>query len=108
MIYTVRISGKLTYFRDFTQGELLPVIFNFTPFIVALGSALLCLLIFVVPGIFGGRVAVIAHKLRLARPPSLPLFQRYYLDVGLLALGGLLFWEIQARGQLISGGLFEE
>ncbi len=108
VIYTVRISGKLTYFRDFTQGELLPVIFNFTPFIVALGSALLCLLIFVVPGIFGGRVAVIAHKLRLARPPSLPLFQRYYLDVGLLALGGLLFWEIHARGQLISGGLFEE
>ena len=104
----VTIAGRLPYFDEFTAGGLLPVELTLTPFLVAWGAAALCLVMFVVPGVFGGRVALIAQKLRLARPPSLPLFQRYYLDVALMALGGLLFWEMQARGQLASGGLFDD
>ena len=38
----------------------------------------------------------------------MPFFQRYYLDAGLLILGGLIFWELRSRGQLISGGLFTD
>ena len=34
--------------------------------------------------------------------------QRYYIDIGLLAIGGVLFWELQARGELVSGGLFDQ
>ena len=36
------------------------------------------------------------------------MFQRYYLDVLLLVMGGLVFWELNARGQLVSGGLFRD
>lgn len=104
----VTAAGLLPYFDDFTGGGLLPTRLTLAPFVVAWGSALLCLVIFVLPGVFGGRAALIAQKLRAARPPLLPLFQRYYLDIGLLALGGILFWEIQARGHLVSGGLFED
>ena len=104
----VMAAGLLPYFDEFTDGGLLPIRLTFAPFAVAWGAAALCLAIFVLPGVLGGRTALIAQKLRTARPPLLPLFQRYYLDVGLLALGGMLFWEIQARGHLVSGGLFEE
>ena len=104
----VTAAGLLPYFDEFTDGGLLPIRLTLAPFAVAWGSAALCLAIFVLPGVAGGRTALIAQKLRSARPPLLPLFQRYYLDVGLLALGGLLFWEIQARGHLVSGGLFED
>ena len=104
----VMISGRLPYFTEFTSGGLLPVKLTFTPFLVAWATALLCLAIFVIPGVFGGRTGLIAQKLRLARPPALPLFQRHYLDIGLLVIGGLLFWEIQARGHLASGGIFKD
>ncbi len=104
----VTAAGLLPYFNEFTQGGLLPVRLTLAPFAVAWGAAALCLAIFVLPGVLGGRTALIAQKLRSARPPLLPLFQRYYLDVALLALGGMLFWEIQARGHLVSGGLFED
>ena len=104
----VMAAGLLPYFDEFTDGGLLPIRPTLAPFAVAWSAAALCLAIFVLPGVFGGRAALIAQKLRTARPPLLPLFQRYYLDVGLLALGGLLFWEIRARGHLVSGGLFED
>lgn len=103
---TVAAAGKLGYFSQITLGETLPVAFHWLPFVAAAGTGLLSLAIFVVPGVMGARAGLVAHKLRSSRPPSTPLFQRYYLDISLLALGGLIFWELVSRGQLISGGLF--
>ena len=38
----------------------------------------------------------------------MPLVQRFYIDIGFLVVGGILFWELQARGELVSGSLFGE
>ncbi len=103
---TVAIAGKLGYFREITLGETLPVAFHWVPFAAAAGTGLLTMAIFVIPGVLGARAGLVTHKLRASRPPSTPFFQRYYLDVSLLAIGGLVFWELFARGHLISGGLF--
>ena len=103
----VAIAGKLPYFREITGGGMLPVELSWTPFLVAVGAGLISLAIFVIPGLVGARTSLVIHKLRSSRPPSVPIFQRYFLDVGLLALGGLIFWELHERGQLVSGGLFE-
>ena len=102
----IALAGKLSYFEDITLGKFLPVSIALTPFAVAGGVGLLCLAIYVVPGVVGARTGLIVHKLRSSRPPSVPLFQRYYIDIGLLVIGGLVFWELFARGQIISGGLF--
>ncbi|MCY4529207.1 MAG: ABC transporter permease [Chloroflexi bacterium] len=104
----VALSGTLPYFDEFTGGGTLPVRLNYVPFVVALGVGILCLGIFVVPSVISSRSSVIAQKLRASRPTSAPFFQRYFLDVGLIALGGLLFWELNARGHFVTGGLFEE
>ena len=48
---------------------------------------------------------LISHRLRSSRPPLVPMFQRYYLDIGLLIIGALVFWEFRARGELVSEGL---
>ena len=102
----IMLSGKLGYFKDITLGEYLPVSLEATPFLVAVGVGLLCLAIYVIPGVVGARTGLIVHKLRSSRPPAAPFFQRYYIDVGLMVIGGLVFWELFARGQIISGGLF--
>ena len=105
---TVAIAGKLPYFREITGGALLPVDLHWMPFAVAAGAGLLGLAIFVVPGVFGARAGLVLHKLRSSRPPSVPFFQRYYVDIGLLVVGGLIFWELRARGHIVSGGLFKD
>ena len=104
----VALAGKLPYFREITGGEMLIVELQWLPFGVAALTGLLALAIFVAPRVIGSRSGLVIHRLRSSRPPSEPLLQRYYLDVALMALGGLVFWELQAKGQIVSGGLFQD
>ncbi len=103
----VALSGRLPYFKDITLGSLMTVRFDYWPFAMAAGAALVCLAILVGPGTAGARMGLLIHKLRSSRPPTVPFFHRYHLDVALLVLGGLVFWELNARGNVASGGLFE-
>ena len=104
----VALAGKLPFFTDITGGGTLPVELTPVPFLAALGIGLVCLLLFMTLGLLGARGGLVLHKMRTSRPPTTPLFQRYYIDVALLALGGLLFWELHSRGQIVSGGLFKD
>ena len=104
----VALSGRLPYFGDITLGSLLTVRFDYWPFVLAAGAAIVCLAILVGPGTAGARMGLLIHKLRSSRPPTVPFFHRYHLDIALLVLGGLVFWELNARGNVASGGLFEE
>ena len=85
-------------FADLTEPGVLPVEIQPLPFIVAGATGLLCLIIYVVPGVLGTRGGLLAHKLRSSRPPSVPLLHRYFLDIAVLLVGGLIFWEMQSRG----------
>ena len=102
----IAVSGKLPYFTDITGGAFLPVNWRWMPFLVSAAVGALGLAIFVIPSVIGARTGLIIHKLRSSRPPEVPFFQRYYLDIMVLAIGGLVFWELNARGRLVSGGLF--
>ena len=104
----VALAGRLPYFSQSTAGHNLPIQFTPQPFLAALGAGALCLAILLVPALVGARRGLAVHKLSSSRPPSVPFFQRYYLDVALLVLGGLVFWELHARGQFVSGGLFKQ
>ena len=104
----VAVSGLLPFFSGITEGSLLPVELHWTPFAASAGVGLLILAILVVPGMLGSRAGLVVHRLRSSRPPSVPLFHRYYVDVALLVLGGLAFWELRARGHIVSGGLFKD
>ena len=102
----VAAAGKLPAFGDITGGDFLPVQLHWLPFAVAAGAGLMGLTVFVVPALIGARSSLVIHRLRSSRPPSIPLFQRYYLDIGVLVVGGVVFWELRDRVQVVSGGLF--
>ena len=101
-------AGRLAYFRPITGGDALPVSFAWEPFAVAAAAGAVCLAIYVLPALLGARSGPIDQRLRASRPATEPFFHRYYLDVAFLAIGGLVFWELQSRGNLVSGGLFRE
>ena len=104
----VALAGFLPFFSEMTGGGIMPVRFSAEPFLLALGVGALCLIIFVLPGATGARGALLLQRLRAARPVSVPFIHRYFLDVAVLVLGGLVFWEFEQRGHVISGGLFKE
>ena len=107
-IAIVALAGFFPPFREMTDGGTMPVILEPTPFLVAFGVGLLSLAIFVLPGVASAPGGVLLQRLRASRPPSLPLLHRYYIDVAVLVLGGLAFWELEQRGNIVSGGLFKE
>ncbi len=104
----VALAGKLPYFQDVTGGSTLPVAIQPAPFLAAAATGLLSLLVLVMAGTMSARGGLLLHKLRSARPPSLPLFHRYYLDIALLVMGGLTFWELHSRGRFVTGGPFKD
>ena len=105
-IALVAVAGVTPHFRGLTGGGLLPIVPQFAPFIVAWIVGLLCLAAVVLPSVLTAHGGVLAQRFRAARPPAASLLHRYHLDVALLVLGGLIFWELQARGAVVSGGLF--
>ena len=102
----VAVAGVTPHFRGLTGGGFLPIVPQVMPFIVAWVIGLLCLAAVVLPSLITARGGVLAQKFQAARPPAASLIHRYHLDVVFLVLGGLVFWELQARGAVVAGGLF--
>ena len=102
----VSLSGMLPYFSEMTGGGLMHVELESGPLLFAGAAALACLLVLVVPGTLSARAGLLFQKLSVSRPPSVSWFHRYYVDVAVLVVGGLVFWELHSRGQVVSGGLF--
>ena len=102
----VSLSGMLPYFSEMTGGGLMHVELEGGPLLFAGAAALACLLVLVVPGTLSARAGLLFQKLSVSRPPSVSWFHRYYVDVAVLVVGGLVFWELHSRGQVVSGGLF--
>ena len=102
----VALSGKLPYFSHMTGGGFMPVRLEAIPLMSGAAAALVCLLVMVAPGALSARSGILFQKLSVSRPPAVSWFHRYYVDVAVLVIGGLVFWELNSRGQIISGGLF--
>ncbi len=102
----VAISGKLPYFSGITGGGFMPVRLESGPLLFGAAAALVCLVTLTAPGALSARAGLVFQKLSVSRPPAVSWFHRYYVDAAALALGGLVFWELNSRGQIISGGLF--
>lgn len=51
---------------------------------------------------------IVALRSSSARPPELPFFLRYYLDMALLAIIGLLWWQLKTRGSFLIRPVYGE
>ena len=53
-------------------------------------------------GLIAARTGVISQRLKASRPQLTPFFQKYYIDLAFLVIGGIVFWELQSRGSFLS------
>lgn len=104
----ISLLGLVPPFRAITGGDVLLVRPDLLAFVIGAAVALACLLLYVLFGAAGARSGLLAQKMRAARPSTMSFFHRHYLDVGLVTIGGLVFWELQSREQIVSSGLFTE
>jgi ABC-type lipoprotein release transport system permease subunit len=74
-------------------------------FILGAVGGLLGLVVLVSSGLNLARLGVVEFLRQRARPPTVPLVHRYYLDFLVLAVLGLLLWQAQARGGLFQRAL---
>ena len=104
--------GALGYtpaFSAITGGEALPASAGEDAFLLAAGGAALALAAMLLPTIGAVRRAVADARREQARPPERGWFRRYHLDLALVALAALLFWQLERRGAVFDpesvGGL---
>ena len=59
-----------------------------------------------IPAVQASRIEVTLHLQQSARPPSQPLFHRYYIDVFLLLISIFLFRQLTEQGSVVATTLF--
>ncbi|MCH7606080.1 MAG: ABC transporter permease [Chloroflexi bacterium] len=70
-------------------------------FLIGLAGGLLGVIVFTAATLMAARQGIVEFLQMGARPARAPFVHRYYLDILLLGLVGLLWWQIQSRGSFL-------
>ncbi|MBI4219858.1 MAG: FtsX-like permease family protein, partial [Chloroflexi bacterium] len=100
--------GVIPLFSDLNESHLLPVRLTWSVYRMAGLGALLSLAALLVPSLRAARVGLLQFRLGAARPPRLPAFQRYYMDLALLGVVLFFFWQLSKQGSFVAVRLLGE
>ncbi len=97
---TARILGGLFFSPP---GGVDLVTISLSPRALLLGGAgaLLAVAVLTISSLVAARRSIVEYHQAGARPPSTTIIHRYYLDLLLLALIGLLWWQVRTRGSFL-------
>ena len=100
----VKVLGNLFFSLGGGAEELagVPVGVTQGAFLLGLGGGILAVAVFTIATLAASRHSVIDAHQAGARPPTASFLHRYYLDLVLLGLIGLLWWQLQSRGAFLS------
>ena len=104
----ISVLGLTPAFSDLSGGDRLPVGISRSAYAMSALGGLLSFAALMIPAIRASKVGVVRHRQEASRPASQPFFQRYYLDVLLLAISILLFRQLSERGSVVATGIFGE
>ncbi len=103
---TIRLLGPTPPFHDLSGGALLRTHISTQAWLLAALGAGLSLAALLWPAYRACRYSIVGFKQALSRPPRTPAFFRYYLDVFLIVVAAVLFYELRQRGSLVTQQLF--
>lgn len=95
----VALLGVTGTFQSISGGAMLPYTLVPAAFLFALGGATIAAVATIVPAFFAARRGMVLF-LRSSVRPGRSIFQRYYLDFGLVGLSALALWQLQQRGSV--------
>ena len=95
-----RVLGSAFFGSDVVAGDLTPAL-HADAFFLGAAGAVLAVAVLTVSTLAAARQGVVEASRGVARPEKVPFIHRYYIDIALLALIGLIWWQIQSRGSLL-------
>ena len=98
--------GYSPAFEGLTGGARLSVALDLEAYIWAAIGAALSFVALLWPAWRSNRATVVAFVRSTSRPQDRPVFQRYYLDLVVVGVGALLFFQLQESGSLVTEDLF--
>ena len=98
----VRALGFTATFEPITGGAALPAILSPDAFVLAAAGAGLALVAMLLPSFASARRGIVDVKRDHARPTDRGIVQRYYLDLAVVVLAGLLLWQLDQRGTVFN------
>ncbi|MGE0600459.1 MAG: FtsX-like permease family protein [Dehalococcoidia bacterium] len=93
------VLGLSPTFENVNGGELLPTTIPLSSFGYAAGGVLLSIVVLLIPAVMVARRSAVVRRREQARP-GVSFLQRYYLDLALAGVAGLLLFELQERGSV--------
>lgn len=98
------VRGLGSFFFGLGGGSPLtsvPVGPSLPAFLLGGAGGLLAVIVLTVSTLVAARQGIVEFRHARARPPGTPFIHRYYLDLLLLALIGLVWWQIQSQGSFL-------
>lgn len=102
----IAFLGYSPAFEGLTGGARLTVELTAEVYIYAAIGAGLSFIALIWPAWRSNRATVVHFARSTSRPEDKPAFQRYYLDLVVVGVGALLFFQLQESGSLVTEDLF--
>jgi len=99
----VKVLGQVFFSIGGGAGELsgVPIIASQEAILLGLIGGAMAVTVFTIATLVAARHGIVEARQAGARPPTDSILHRYYLDILILALIGLLWWQIQSRGTFL-------
>ena len=104
----ISLLGLTPAFEGLSGGGLLEVNVSMLAYLLAGGGALIAFTALMLPAWGATRATIIEFKRTAARPKPTPPFLRYYLDVALVVVSAIVFWQLSQQEELFTESLFGE
>lgn len=104
----VSLLGQTPPFTDLSGGTNLQVRLSLDAYAWAAAGAVLALVMLLWPAYGATRRTMVQQRTASARPPKQPLLTRYYLDLVLVGIGAVLFYQLDRSGTLVTERLSGE
>ncbi|MGE3986245.1 MAG: ABC transporter permease, partial [Dehalococcoidia bacterium] len=104
----ISFLGQTPPFENLSNGSNLSVRLSADAYLWAAGGALLAYVTLLWPAYQATRRTVVQQRSITARPPKQSVFTRYYLDLVLVGLGAILYYQLDRNGKLTTESVFGE
>jgi ABC-type lipoprotein release transport system permease subunit len=102
----IGLAGFSPAFSDLTEGAGLKTHISASAYGLSAVGGLFSFMALIMPAIQASRKSMTRHRQEAARPTVAPFFQRYYLDVLLLAGCIVLFRQLSEQGSVVATRVF--